>query len=85
MNKLPKRPRNDDLYKAILKLETFDECLHFFEDLCTRTELMAMEQRYGVAVCLDKGMQYRKQKAYKYRDSVACNRSVINKLRNERT
>ena len=58
MNKLPKRPRNDDLYKAILTLETFEECLHFFEDLCTRTELMAMEQRYGVAVCLDKGMIY---------------------------
>lgn len=58
MNKLPKKPRNDDLYKAILKLETFDECVHFFEDLCTRSELMAMEQRFQVARCLDQGMIY---------------------------
>lgn len=58
MNKLPKKPRNDNLYKAILKLETFDECVRFFEDLCTRTELMAMEQRFQVAVCLDNGMIY---------------------------
>lgn len=58
MNKLQKKPRNDNLYKAILKLETFDECVRFFEDLCTRTELMAMEQRFQVAACLDNGMIY---------------------------
>ena len=58
MNKLPKKPRNDNLYKAILKLESFDECVRFFEDLCTRTELMAMEQRFQVAACLDNGMIY---------------------------
>ena len=45
MNKLPKKPRNDKLYEAILKLESFDECVRFFEDLCTRSELMAIEQR----------------------------------------
>ena len=58
MNKLPKKPRNDNLYKAILKLETFDECVRFFEDLCTRAELMAMEQRFQVADCLNRGMIY---------------------------
>ena len=58
MNKLPKKPRNDNLYKAILKLESFDECVRFFEDLCTRAELMAMEQRFQVADCLDRGMIY---------------------------
>ena len=58
MNKLPKKPRNDNLYKAILKLETFDECVRFFEDLCTRAELMAMEQRFQVASCLNDGMIY---------------------------
>ena len=58
MNKLPKKPRNDNLYKAILKLETFDECVRFFEDLCTRAELMAMEQRFQVADCLNQGMIY---------------------------
>lgn len=58
MNKQTKKPRNDGLYQAILKLETFDECVHFFEDLCTRSELTAMEQRFQVARCLDKGMIY---------------------------
>ena len=46
------------MYKAILTLETVEECMDFFDDLCTITELMAMEQRYQVAVCLSKGMIY---------------------------
>ncbi|MBQ7896439.1 MAG: TrpR-like protein [Oscillospiraceae bacterium] len=58
MNKLPKKPRNENMYKAILSLETVDECMKFFDDLCTVSELMAMEQRYQVASCLDDGMIY---------------------------
>ncbi len=58
MNKIPKKPRNESMYKAILKLETLDECMRFFDDLCTVSELMAMEQRYQVATCLDEGMIY---------------------------
>ena len=58
MNKLPKKPRNENMYKAILSLETLDECMKFFDDLCTVTELMAMEQRFQVASCLDDGMIY---------------------------
>ena len=58
MNKLPKKPRNEEMYKAILTLRNVDECMKFFDDLCTVSELMAMEQRYQVAVCLDKGMIY---------------------------
>lgn len=58
MNKLPKKPRNDNMYKAILQLKNLDECIRFFEDLCTKSELMAMEQRFQVAVCLDHGMIY---------------------------
>ncbi len=58
MNKLPKKPRNEDMYKAILSLKTLDECMRFFDDLCTVSELMAMEQRYHVAKCLDDGMIY---------------------------
>lgn len=58
MNKLPKKPRNDDMYKAILSLKSVDECMRFFDDLCTVSELMAMEQRYHVAKCLDDGMIY---------------------------
>ena len=58
MNKLPKKPRNETMYKAILSLETVEECMKFFDDLCTVSEIMAMEQRYQVASCLDDGMIY---------------------------
>ena len=58
MNKLPKKPRSEDMYKAILTLGSVEECMKFFDDLCTVSELMAMEQRYQVAVCLSKGMIY---------------------------
>ena len=58
MNKLPKKPRNENMYKAILTLKNVDECMKFFDDLCTVSELMAMEQRYQVARCLNDGMIY---------------------------
>ena len=58
MNKLPKKPRNEAMYKAILTLKDVDECMQFFDDLCTVSELMAMEQRYQVARCLNDGMIY---------------------------
>ncbi len=58
MNKLLKKPRNDKLYEAILSLKNVEECKQFFEDLCSISELMAMEQRYQVASCLHKGMIY---------------------------
>ena len=58
MNKLLKKPRNDKLYEAILSLHTVEECKQFLEDLCSISELMAMEQRYQVASCLHKGMIY---------------------------
>ena len=32
--------------------------MRFFDDLCTVSELMAMEQRYQVATCLNEGMIY---------------------------
>lgn len=58
MNKQHKKPRCDDMYNAILTLKTVEECKKFFDDLCTVTELQAMEQRYQVAVYLDEGMIY---------------------------
>ena len=58
MNKINRKPRNEDMYRAILSLETLEECMNFFDDLCTVTEIQALEQRYQVAVCLDKGMIY---------------------------
>ena len=58
MNKQHKKPRCDDMYRAILTLKTVDECKQFFDDLCTVTELQAMEQRYQVAQYLDSGLIY---------------------------
>ena len=47
-----------ELYKAILKLKTIDECYDFFVDLCTVSELKAMEQRFEVAKLLNDGLIY---------------------------
>ena len=58
MNKQEKKPRNEEMYRAILTLNTVEECMRFFDDLCTVTELRAMEQRYQVAVLLEQGNIY---------------------------
>ena len=58
MNKRIKKERNDEMYQAILTLETVEECKKFFDDLCTVTELQAMEQRFQVAVLLHEGNIY---------------------------
>lgn len=57
MNKR-RKPRSEDMYKAILTLETTEELMKFFDDLCTISELQAMEQRYQVARLLDEGLIY---------------------------
>jgi len=48
----------DELFKAILTLENIEECYMLFEDLCTVSEIKAMEQRFQVAKMLDAGMVY---------------------------
>ena len=57
--KLPARKEsNDILYQAILSLKDLDECRRFFRDLCSVSELRAMEQRMEVALLLDEGRIY---------------------------
>ena len=58
MNKVDRMPRNEMMYKAILSLETMEECIQFFDDLCTVTELRALEQRFEVARLLEAGRKY---------------------------
>ena len=58
MNKRIKKERYEEMYKAILQMQTVEECMKFFDDLCTVTELQAMEQRYQVASLLHQGMIY---------------------------
>ena len=47
-----------EMYEAILTLRTLDECVRFFDDLCSITELRAIEQRYQVARMLNEGHVY---------------------------
>ena len=56
--KIAKKEKSDRLYKAILTLETEEECYNFFQDLCTIPELRSMEQRYEVATLLSQGLIY---------------------------
>ncbi len=53
---MAKNIRDDDnvrfMLKAILELNTLEECYDFFEDLCTITELKSMSQRIVVAKML---------------------------------
>ena len=59
MNNRNKRSDPDSqLYSAILKLQTVEECYDFFTDLCTFSELKAMEQRFEVAKLLNEGLIY---------------------------
>ena len=58
MSKFLDKPASDTLYRAIVMLENEDECRRFFQDLCTVSELKAMEQRMDVAMLLDEGLIY---------------------------
>lgn len=57
-NKNKRSDPGNDLYRAILMLRDTEECYRFFQDLCTVSELKAMEQRFEVAHLLSQGMIY---------------------------
>ena len=40
------------LYSALLELKTPEECYRFLQDVCSYSELSAMEQRYNIAELL---------------------------------
>ncbi len=42
----------DELFKAILTLETEEDCYRFFEDICTINEIHSIAQRLHVAKLL---------------------------------
>ena len=52
MNSKLKTEQLDNLFKAILTLNSIEECYDFFDDLCTVPELKAIGQRYQVAAML---------------------------------
>ena len=58
MSKFLDKPSSDTLYQAIVALNNEEECRKFLQDLCTVSELKAMEQRMEVAMLLDQGQIY---------------------------
>ena len=48
----------DNLFNAILQLQTKEECYAFFEDVCTIKELQDLAQRFEVANLLSEGQSY---------------------------
>ena len=58
MSKFLDKPSSNTLYKAIAALKDEEECHRFLQDLCTVSELKAMEQRINVAMLLDEGLIY---------------------------
>ncbi len=58
MSKFVDKTSSDALYRAVMALRDEDECRRFFQDLCTISELKAMEQRMDVAMLLDDGLIY---------------------------
>lgn len=50
----------DRLFRAILSLESVEECYDFFEDICTITEIKDMCQRLDTAFLIDEGISYQK-------------------------
>lgn len=58
MNKKLKTDAVNQLFDAVLTLESREECYAFFEDLCTVNELLSLSQRFEVAAML------RQQKTY---------------------
>ena len=58
MIKRPSREPSMALYEQIAALDDVDACYRFFQDLCSITELRAMEQRFDVARLLYDGKVY---------------------------
>jgi TrpR-related protein YerC/YecD len=48
----------DMLFRAVLSLETVDQCYDFFEDLCTKVELREMSRRFEAARLIREGEKY---------------------------
>lgn len=58
MIKKPPKEASMALYEEIIALDSVDACYRFFQDLCSITELRAMEQRFDVAKLLYEGQVY---------------------------
>jgi len=53
-----KNPETDTLFRAILTLESIDDCYRFFDDICTINEIKSLAQRLEVAQMLKGGATF---------------------------
>ena len=58
MNKKIHNEATDGLFRAILSLQSMEECYQFFEDVCTINEIQSMSQRFEVARLLRENQTY---------------------------
>jgi TrpR-related protein YerC/YecD len=56
--KKPSTKEVDDLYTAILQLESLEECRRFFRDLLTEYEIREFVERWKAARMLAEGIPY---------------------------
>ena len=56
--KRPSTKEVDDLYNAVLQLNTVDECRRFFRDLLTEYEIKEFVERWKAAQMLADGIPY---------------------------
>ncbi len=70
----------DELFNAILKLKSVEDCRSFFEDVCTIKELQDISQRLEVASLLKEGNNY--QEVCKKTGASTATISRVNKCLN---
>lgn len=58
MNKKIRNEATDGLFRAILNLNSLEECYTFFEDVCTINEIQSLSQRFEVAKLLREKRTY---------------------------
>ena len=74
------KTHDDAMYKAILSLQTVEECRRFFEDLCAMTELNSIEQRFEGASMLHQNRVYTEIKEMTNASSATISR--VNRMLN---
>ncbi len=70
----------DELFDAVLKLKSVEDCQKFFEDVCTIKELQDVTQRLQVAKLLVDGKNY--QEVSKITGASTATISRVNKCLN---
>ncbi|MBR7098082.1 MAG: hypothetical protein IKC59_01585 [Clostridia bacterium] len=69
-------PQVDELFEAILSLQSTEECYRFFEDVCTVKEIMDIAQRLKTAKMLSEGANYQE-----INKETGCSTATISRVR----